>query len=236
MDWENFFYFSKGERRVLTLLLLLIAVALVLLILKDHYIPDGSGRNMAEDKISSTISDTVPAKPDSETKEPAKTTKRTSPAKEKYSVKPRFTKSASTFSQKYPKGTIVELNTTDTIVLKKVPGIGSVFANRIIKYRELLGGYTSVNQLREVYGIDDEKFNALYPWFDADTTWIRKLAINHHPLETLVLHPYISYKQARVIINLRERKGKLSGWQNLDLLEEFTNIDKERLSVYVSFE
>ncbi|MCC8152844.1 MAG: helix-hairpin-helix domain-containing protein, partial [Tannerellaceae bacterium] len=86
--------------------------------------------------------------------------------------------------------------------MKKVPGIGPVFANRIIKYRELLGGFYSVEQLKEVYGIEEDRFSQLKDWFKADALLIRKVYINQLTEEELRSHPYINYKQARAIHKL----------------------------------
>ena len=139
-------------------------------------------------------------------------------------------------TEKYPVGTVVELNTADTTILKKVPGIGSTFARRIIKYRELLGGFYTVEQLREVYGLDEERYNAMKSWFSADMSLICPLEVHKMSFKELCKHPYINYQQARIIEQLRKQKGKLSGWENLQLLEEFTETDKERLTPYLSFE
>ncbi|MDR1980178.1 MAG: helix-hairpin-helix domain-containing protein [Tannerellaceae bacterium] len=137
---------------------------------------------------------------------------------------------------KYPAGTVVELNTADTTVLKRVPGIGSAFSNRIVKFRTLLGGFYCVSQLREVYGIDEERYEALSPWFRVDTSFIVRLPVNRLPYDSLIRHPYIGFRQARVIERLRKQKGRLSGWENLSLLEEFTDEERERLERYVSFD
>ena len=138
--------------------------------------------------------------------------------------------------EKLAEGSIVELNTADTTLLKKVPGIGSAFANRIVNYRTVLRGFHSVTQLSEVYGIDEERYVALFPWFTADPSFIHKIEINKIPQDSLQRHPYISYAQARVIMQLRRQKGKLAGWENLQLLNEFTENDKTRLQPYLSFE
>lgn len=137
---------------------------------------------------------------------------------------------------KYPPGTVVDLNTADTTVLKKVPGIGSVFALRIVKYRRLLGGFASVEQLREVYGIDEERYAALAGWFAAHPSQVVPLPVNRWPADSLRRHPYISFRQARAIERLRVQKGRLSGWHNLVLLEEFTEGDRKRLLPYLSFD
>ena len=139
-------------------------------------------------------------------------------------------------AEKFEEGTIVELNTADTSILKKVPGIGSAFANRIVNYRTILRGYYSVTQLSEVYGIDEERYLALEAWFSADPSLINKIEINTIAQDSLQRHPYISYAQARVIIQLRRQKGKLTGWENLQLLNEFSEIDKIKLQPYLSFE
>ena len=138
--------------------------------------------------------------------------------------------------EKYKEGTIVELNTADTTTLKKVPGIGSAFAKRIVSYRNLLGGYYSVIQLSEVYGIDEERYNSLVKWFSTDPLQISRLEVNRLSQDSLQRHPYIDYEQAKVIIQLRKQKGKISGWENLQLLNEFTDSDKMRLLHYLSFE
>ena len=139
-------------------------------------------------------------------------------------------------TEKFAEGTVVELNTADTTILKKVPGIGSAFAKRIVSYRNLLGGYYSVTQLSEVYGVDEERYNAFVPWFSADPSFISTLAVNSMSQDSLRRHPYINYGQARVIAQLKRQKGKLTGWENLQLLDEFTDTDKIRLQHYLSFE
>jgi len=138
-------------------------------------------------------------------------------------------------TEKYTAGTLVELNTADTMILKKVPGIGSTFARRIVKYRELLGGFYDVSQLAEVYGIDEERYQTLAPWFIADTLHIRRLEVNTSSADDLRKHPYIDYRQAKAIEQLRKQKSRLSGWENLQLIEEFTDTDKRRLTPYLSF-
>lgn len=81
-------------------------------------------------------------------------------------------------AEKWPQGTVVELNSADTTALKMVPGIGSVFAKRIIKYRDLLGGFYSVEQLGEVYGIDEDRYEAMKSWFSVDPSVISHLFVN----------------------------------------------------------
>lgn len=241
MNWRDLLYFSNGERRALTLLLSLICISWILLLLTEKrpdYLPD------RQDKTTESIQIT----PNRVTKQPAQVRRPTPTSgsknnsfRKKTEFHPKETKNTSerrSFpkTEKYPAGTLVELNTADTTSLKKVPGIGSTFARRIVKYRKLLGGFYSVDQLREVYGMEEERYHKLKPWFSVDISLISPLTVNKMSLKELVKHPYITYPQARVIEQLRRQKGKLTGWENFRLLEEFTDTDKERLLPYLSFE
>ena len=248
MNWRDFFYFSKGERRAFTLLLFLITLSWILLLLKEENpLPTHSETAADRTEISSAAKSNwvgneknIPEK-----KENTHSTKKifssigkklNSPQKSYYASKRKREKYFSyPSSEKFPAGTLVELNTADTTTLKKVPGIGSTFARRIIKYRELLGGFYSINQLKEVYGMDSERYEALVPWFAVDTLHLRKLNVNTLPPADLLRHPYLIYQQVQILLRLRKQKSRLSGWENLLLLEEFSDIDRERLTPYLSF-
>jgi len=135
---------------------------------------------------------------------------------------------------KLTEGETIFLNESDTADWKKIPGIGSVYASRIVKYRNLLGGFVSVNQLREVYGIDDELFAKIYPYIKTDGKYT-KIAVNKLEFKQLLRHPYLNYKQVKVIVDLRRRKGNISSINELALLDEFTAEDIERLNPYLQF-
>jgi hypothetical protein len=236
MNWHDILYFSKGERRALSLLTVLIAAGSTLLIVHDK----NREKEPAEAQPLYIVHpEHAPAPiPTDRTERPAKArplpgkVAGTNPAPRK----PKPDRPLFTPTDKFPAGTLVELNTAETATLKKVPGIGSTFAGRIVKYRSLLGGFYSVSQLREVYGIDETRFLSLENWFYADTSFIARLPVNHLSSDALARHPYLSYSQARVIRKLCSRQGGLKGWDNLRLLEEFTEADRERLSPYLSFQ
>ena len=134
--------------------------------------------------------------------------------------------------RKYPAGTIIELNQADTTELKKIPGVGSVIARMIVKYRTRLGGYYSVSQLKDIR----LRADLLEPWFSVDTTAIRRVNLNRGGTAFLRRHPYINFYQARAIVEWRKEHGPLKDLTPFERHPDFTEKDLERLRHYVRFE
>jgi len=101
----------------------------------------------------------------------------------------------------------VEINSADPPALEKLKGIGPVFAGRIIKYRNLLGGYANKKQLLEVYGLTEETFIIIEPYIYIDTLKIKKINLNKADLDEFKNHPYLNQYQAKAIISCREIHG-----------------------------
>jgi competence protein ComEA len=96
-------------------------------------------------------------------------------------------------------------------------GIGPSFTKRIIKYRTLLGGFHSMNQLKEIYGMTDSLYLNLTSQIKLDKNNITKIPINVIDVVTLRKHPYFSYASAQTVINFRSKHGKLSEQDVRDL-------------------
>lgn len=137
-----------------------------------------------------------------------------------------------TLSVKYPEGTVVDVNVADTTELKKIPGIGSVIARSIVAYRERLGGFYELNQLLEIRWVTPE----LLEWFTLGDKPVTPLALNRAGLDKLRAHPYLDFYQAKVIVEHRRKKGKITSLSQLALYEEFTEKDLKRLSAYCNFD
>lgn len=133
---------------------------------------------------------------------------------------------------KYKPGTLVDLNKADTTELKKIPGIGSSIAQKIVNYRKRLGAFYRIEQLQEIH----LKADKLRSWFIIDTSQIPCIHANKASMERMMYHPYINYYQAKVIIEYRKKKGKLNSLKQLSLYEEFTPEDFERIRPYVCFD
>lgn len=136
---------------------------------------------------------------------------------------------------KYPfklkQGQQVAVNSSDTTQLKKIPGIGSSYANAIVRYRERLGGFYTVTQLEEIEGLPESAMQ----YIKVDASAIRKININKLSYRQLRQHPYINFYQARDIVDYRRLHGTLKSLAELKLLDSFTKDDLERLKYYVEF-
>jgi DNA uptake protein ComE-like DNA-binding protein len=136
--------------------------------------------------------------------------------------------------EKLSEGETISLNATDTAEWKRVPGIGTVYASRIVKYHERLGGFARKEQLLEVYGVDGELYARIAPYIEVSGS-VRGLAVNQLEFRELLRHPYLSYKQVQAIVYLRHRKGRVDSIQELGMLDEFTSDDIYRLEPYLEF-
>jgi len=127
----------------------------------------------------------------------------------------------------------IELNSCDTIDLYLLRGIGWVYAKRILKYRNLLGGFINKEQLLEVYGMDKNRYNLFSNDVYVDTSKIKKININDNNLDIRILgkHPYIGFKKAYKIINYRKKNGPYSNI--LQLLNVIDTNEYLKISKYI---
>ena len=137
--------------------------------------------------------------------------------------------------------TILNLRTADTTELKMIRGIGSYRAKQIVRYRQQLGGFASVEQLREVRALqpllaDSLAADSLLAHFWLDSICIEPIQVNRARVEVLQKHPYLSFEQAKAIYELRRKKVRLQSIESLEKLKCFTPTELERLAPYLQFE
>ena len=120
----------------------------------------------------------------------------------------KIEKSESKAQSKVREVLVLDLNACDSLDLQQIRGIGKVRAARIYKYGKRLGGYVAVEQLKEVYGIDNELFEQIKVHFKVGKTDIRKININSDEIKQLTAHPYIDFQLAKALIRFRKDYGK----------------------------
>jgi len=116
------------------------------------------------------------------------------------------------------KSIVIEINSSTADSLELLYGIGPVFAERIIKYRTLLGGYVCKSQLNEVYGIDSVLIANIEPQLIIDTSLITKININEAEFADLIKHPYLNKYQTKAILKFKEIQGE---FKDIDELKDY---------------
>jgi competence protein ComEA len=135
-----------------------------------------------------------------------------------------------------PKALSLDLNTADTSDLKRLPMIGSGRAKSIVKYRLMLGGYISVYQLKEVYGLNDTIFDAIKNMvFVSERFTPTKLAINFLDPKELSKHPYFR-SFATILYNYRKEHGAFSKPADLHKMAGIDEQTIKKILPYINFD
>lgn len=143
----------------------------------------------------------------------------------------RMTVDSMNYIVKMKEGETLELNSADTTELKKVPGIGSAYAKAIVNYRNRLGGYANVEQLKEISGLPEKALG----FFTIGKAEVKRIDVNKMTIDQLKRHPYLNFYQARSIVEHRRLHGPLRSVAEMRLMNDFTEKDIERLLPYLKF-
>jgi competence protein ComEA len=135
-----------------------------------------------------------------------------------------------------PQKPLIDLNSCDSSTLVTLPGIGPVLSVRIIKYRKLLGGYASVDQLKEVYGLPPETFEIIKGRVYADSLVLLKIKINAAGYKELSRLPYFEKYEVNAILKYRELKGRLENINDLVGNKLITQDKAGKVRPYLNFE
>lgn len=101
----------------------------------------------------------------------------------------------------------VDINTADTTAFIALPGIGSKLANRIINFRDKLGGFYKVEQVAETFALPDSTFQKIKANLILTRATVKKININTATLDEMKIHPYIRYNLASAIVQYRLQHG-----------------------------
>lgn len=130
------------------------------------------------------------------------------------------------------KPALVNLNTADSIQLEKLPWIGPVLAGRIYRFRERLGGFFDIQQLKDIYGFREETWGHIKDRVMVDGI-LRPLLINTHSLEDMATHPYVGWTKARLLVNYRKQHGPYQNIESVIQSQAFDSIGLEKIKPYL---
>lgn len=114
----------------------------------------------------------------------------------------------SNFSEKRkePEFQRLDINRADSVAFTGLPMIGPVLAHRILKYRSLLGGFVHILQLKEVYGMKEENFQAIQNRIYVDKNFQpEKISLMKDDFKKINKHPYITYEITKKIVRFRKQ-------------------------------
>lgn len=131
---------------------------------------------------------------------------------------------------------IIDINITDTNELKRLPGIGSRLSQRIINFREKLGGFYSVEQVSETFGLPDSVYQKIKPYLVIKKAELKKLNINTATADQLKAHPYIRYPVANAIITYRDEHGMFKSTADLKNIMTISHDIFQKILPYVTVE
>lgn len=130
----------------------------------------------------------------------------------------------------------VDLNTCDTSDIMRIPQFGSKRAQKIIEYRDRLGGFHSLEQIHEIYILQNVDLAYCGKYFTVNPSYVKKIKVNSASYKEMKSHPYFDAYLAKTIVNYRERNGKIN---NLAEFQKITRAYQElmdKLLPYLSFE
>ena len=131
---------------------------------------------------------------------------------------------------------IIDINKADSIDFEKLPGIGEKLSARMVKYREKLGGYVMIDQLKEIYGLQDSNFLKFKHRIKVEDGFKpHQLAINHASYSDLRKHPYLSTLFIKSVLAYIKMHGFVSGEEELFKIGSINKDEVMRILPYLDF-
>lgn len=130
--------------------------------------------------------------------------------------------------------TPIEINNATFNQWISLPGIGSGWAGRILRFREKLGGFSNINQVAETNGLPDSVFQKIAPFLSIKEIKTATISINTATFTQLSQHPYITSQQARWIVAFRQQHGSFKSHEELLQIPTLEKTWFEKIKPYLS--
>ncbi len=145
-------------------------------------------------------------------------------------------KTKSVYKKKEWTPVFVDINNATVDEWQKLRGIGPGYANWIVKHRERLGGFATVEQVSEVYNFPDSTYQSIKEFLTNESPNLTKISINKLTAEELKNHPYIKWKQANRIVAFRKQHGAFSDMNSIRKMPVFTEEFFNKIEPYLKFD
>jgi competence ComEA-like helix-hairpin-helix protein len=131
---------------------------------------------------------------------------------------------------------IIEINSADTTAYISLPGVGNKLAARIVNFRDKLGGFYSISQVGETYGLPDSAFQKIKPYLKLDNKSVKKININTATVDDLKTHPYIKYNIANPMVAYRNEHGPFLKLEDIKKVMAVTDEIYNKISAYLTLQ
>jgi DNA uptake protein ComE-like DNA-binding protein len=130
---------------------------------------------------------------------------------------------------------IIDINRASIEEWQALKGIGPYYAKRIVRFREALGGFADVTQVGNTHHLPDSVFQNIMLSLRPSPVY-RPLAINTSTVEELKNHPYLNWKEARLIVRYREQHGVFQSLEDVQNIQALPAEKIAQLTPYLTFE
>jgi DNA uptake protein ComE-like DNA-binding protein len=138
------------------------------------------------------------------------------------------------FEKKTIKIIVLDINLATKEDLIKIYGIGPALSDRILKQKEILGGFVNMKQMEDVWGLSPEVIESLNEHFKVATLpKIKKIDINNASIKELMLFPYFKYALAKAIVTYRSMNGDFKNSEDLTKINGFPSEKLDIISLYL---
>lgn len=147
-----------------------------------------------------------------------------------------YKKYPNTAFAKKEKIVIIDINQASQEDLIKIYGIGEAISLRILKFKESLGGFVSMEQMKDVWGLSDEVIENLNSHFKIlALPNLKKIDINNASIKELSQFPYFKYPLSKNIVTYRSMNGDIKNIDDLTKIKGLS-IDKANIiALYLDF-
>jgi competence protein ComEA len=129
---------------------------------------------------------------------------------------------------------VVDINHADTTTWKQLKGIGSTYARRIVNFRTKLGGFVSVDQVGETFGLPDSVFQKVKQQLRFNASSINQIDVNKSTIDELKAHPYIGFSVANAIVQYRSQHGNFTTITDLQKIGAIDGVLYRKISPYLT--
>lgn len=131
---------------------------------------------------------------------------------------------------------LIDINQASKEDLIKIYGIGEAISLRILKFKENIGGFVSMEQMNDIWGLSPEVIENLNTHFKISALpTVKKIDINNANIKELSLFPYFKYPISKNIVTYRSMNGDIKNSEDLTKIKGLSIEKAKIIALYLDF-